>query len=713
MSTAGSRELDALRARVAELERELSHARASGRIAGARGTDAPGRDPGSAGGAALVGEEAQLQLDEGEQAAQMGNWLWELGQNSIVWSRQLFRILGRDPATDPPSTETFLDAVHPDDRERLQARLRLANETGEGAGAIAFRVRHRDGTVRECLLSSLPLVEGAGPPSRYFGAIVDLTERRRAEQELRRSERMLKEAQRIAHVGSWSYDIASRTIRWSEELYHILGVDLSVRPTFELFAGLIHPEDRHRVFGGAESASPLGIASPVECRVVRPSSGELRHVQMAAQLVTDDAGAVTGLVGTSLDITERRRLEEQLLHSQKLEAIGRLAGGVAHDFNNMLTAIFGHRELASRKVPPASAVVEHLTQIGTAAERAAALTRQLLAFARKQLIQPSVVDPNALIFGVEPLLRPLVGEDVELVVLAGSQIWPIHIDRGQFEQVLMNLAVNARDAMPGGGRLTIETANRTLGAGDDGGRMPEIEPGDYVELTVTDTGQGIDDAVQKYVFEPFFTTKEPGKGSGLGLATCHGIVKQHGGHIWFASALGQGTRFTICFPRVRGVPCEQPARATAAAVGGGETVLVVEDEAQVRELCVAALRSFGYSVLGARSGKEAIALAATYPGPIHLLVSDVVLPDARGPALAAALARARAPLPVLYTSGYTEDALLQGDLLDGVVHYVSKPYTPTQLAKAVRGLLDASAQARWAKSSGDAPPPAPTAERLQ
>ncbi|WP_437814709.1 ATP-binding protein [Sorangium sp. So ce1078] len=702
MSAAASRELDALRARVAELEQALSDA--------SRQRASAADPPGSARGPAVIGWEAQL--DEAEHAAQMGNWLWELGSNHVTWSRQLFRILGCDPATDKPSTETFLAAVHPDDRERMHAGLRLAIETGEGSGAIAFRVRRRDGTVRECLLSSLPVFEGAGPPTRFFGAVVDLTERRRAEQELRRSERMLKEAQRIAHVGSWSYDLASRTIRWSEELYHILGVDPSVRPTFELLASLIHPEDRHRVFGGAESASPLGIAGPVECRVARPSTGELRHVQMAAQLLTDDTGAITGLVGTSLDITERRRLEEQLLHSQKLEAIGRLAGGVAHDFNNMLTAIFGHRELAVRKVPPSSPVLEHLTQIGTAAERAAALTRQLLAFARKQLIQPTVVDPNALILGVEPLLRPLVGEDVELAVLPGSQVWPIHIDRGQFEQLLMNLAVNARDAMPAGGRLTIETANTTIGA-DDAERRPELEPGDYVELTVTDTGQGIEDAIRQYVFEPFFTTKEPGKGSGLGLATCHGIVKQHGGHIWFSSAAGQGTRFTIFFPRVRGAPSELPARAPSTVTGGGETVLVVEDEAQVRDLCVAALRSFGYSVLAARNGKEAVALAATHPGAIHLLVSDVVLPDARGPALAAALARARAPLPVLYASGYTEDSLLPGDLLDGSVHFLAKPYTPTQLAKAVRAVLDAFAQARRAKGSGDAPPPASTAERLQ
>ncbi len=703
MSAAASRELDSLRARVAELEQALSDAHASRQRASAA-------DPSGARGLASIGWEAQL--DEAERAAQMGNWLWELGSNHVTWSRQLFRILGYDPATDRPSPEAFLAAIHPDDRERMHAGLRLAIETGEGSGASAFRVRHRDGAVRECLLSSLPVIEGAGPPTRFFGAIVDLTERRRAEQELRRSERMLKEAQRIALVGSWSYDLESRTIRWSDELYQLLGVDPSVRPTFELFAGLIHPEDRHRVFGGAESASPLGIASPVECRVVRPSTGELRHMQMAAQLLTDDAGAITGLVGTSLDITERRRLEEQLLHSQKLEAIGRLAGGVAHDFNNMLTAIFGHRELAVRKVPTSSPVLDHLTQIGTAAERAAALTRQLLTFARKQLIQPTVVDPNALILGVEPLLRPLVGEDVELAVLPGSQIWPIHIDRGQFEQLLMNLAVNARDAMPAGGRLTIETANTTIGAGD-AERTPELDPGDYVELTVTDTGQGIEDAIRQYVFEPFFTTKEPGKGSGLGLATCHGIVKQHGGHIWFSSAAGQGTRFTICFPRVRGAPSEQPARAPSAVAGGGETVLVVEDEAQVRDLSVAALRSFGYSVLAARNGKEAVALAATHPGAIHLLVSDVVLPDARGPALAAALARARAPLPVLYASGYTEDSLFPGDLLDGSVHFLAKPYTPTQLARAVRAVLDASAQARRAKGSGDAPPPASTAERLQ
>ncbi|XYH99142.1 ATP-binding protein [Sorangium sp. So ce1128] len=707
MSTAASRELDALRARVAELERELARIRASGQPAFSPGAGAPDAGPAGAPSSAPAGWEAQL--DEAEQAAQMGNWIWELDQNRVTWSRQLFRIMDRDPAKDRPSTEAFLAAVHPDDRERMTTLLQRAIETGEGSGGSAFRVLRRDGAVRECLLSSLPIVDGAGPPSRYFGVVVDLTERRRAEQELRRSERMLNEAQRIAHVGSWSYDLASRTVRWSEQLYHILGVDPSTRPTFELFARLIHPEDRHRVFGGAESASPLGIASPVECRVVRPSTGELRHVQMAAQLLTDETGAITGLVGTSLDITERRRLEEQLLHSQKLEAIGRLAGGVAHDFNNMLTAIFGHRELAVRKVQPSSNVLEHLTQIGTAAERAAALTRQLLAFARKQLIQPTVVDPNALILGVESLLRPLVGEDVELDVLPGSQIWPIRIDRGQFEQLLMNLAVNARDAMPGGGRLTIETANTTVRP-DDAERRPEIEPGDYVELTVTDTGQGMEDAIQKYVFEPFFTTKEPGKGSGLGLATCHGIVKQHGGHIWFSSASGQGTRFTICFPRVHGAPCEQPARAHASVVGGAETVLVVEDEAQVRELCVAALRSFGYSVLAARSGKEAFALAAAYPGAIHLLVSDVVLPDARGPEVAAVLARARAALPVLYASGHTQDSLVPGDLLDGSVHFLSKPYTPTQLAQAVRAVLDAAALARRAPGSADAPA---AAERLQ
>ncbi|XXT20779.1 ATP-binding protein [Sorangium sp. So ce429] len=707
MSAAASRELDALRARVAELERELGRVRASGQPASGLGAGAPEAGPGGAPGPAPAGWEAQL--DEAEQAAQMGNWIWELEQNRVTWSRQLFRIMGCDPAKDRPSTEAFLAAVHPDDRERMTTLLQRAIETGEGSGASAFRVLRRDGAVRECLLSSLPIVDGAGPPSRYFGVVVDLTERRRAEQELRRSERMLNEAQRIAHVGSWSYDLASRTVRWSEQLYHILGVDPSKRPTFELFASLIHPEDRHRVLGGAESASPLGIASPVECRVVRPSTGELRHVQMAAQLLTDETGAIIGLVGTSLDITERRRLEEQLLHSQKLEAIGRLAGGVAHDFNNMLTAIFGHRELAARKVQASSNVLEHLTQIGTAAERAAALTRQLLAFARKQLIQPTVVDPNALILGVESLLRPLVGEDVELDVLPGSQIWPIRIDRGQFEQLLMNLAVNARDAMPGGGRLTFETANTTIRPGD-AERRPEIEPGDYVELTVTDTGQGMEDAIQQYVFEPFFTTKEPGKGSGLGLATCHGIVKQHGGHIWFSSASGQGTRFTICFPRVHGAPCEQPARAHAAVVGGTETVLVVEDEAQVRELGVASLRSFGYSVLAARSGKEAVALAAAYPGAIHLLVSDVVLPDARGPEVAAVLARARAALPVLYASGHTQDSLVPGDLLDGSVHFLSKPYTPTQLAQAVRDVLDAAALGRRAQGSADAPA---AAERLQ
>jgi two-component system, cell cycle sensor histidine kinase and response regulator CckA len=552
--------------------------------------------------------------------------------------------------------------------------------------------------------------DAAGAPARLVGVIVDLTDRRRVERELGRSERMLREAQRVAKVGSWVYDFATRSVDWSEELFRIFGVAPATQPTFALFFRLIHPEDRQRVFGGEDGLSPLGIASPVECRVVRASDGEVRHVRMASQLLTDEAGGLTGLLGTTLDITEHRRLEEQLLHSQKLEAIGRLAGGVAHDFNNMLTAIFGNTELASRKVAPEGPVRDHLTQIRAAADRAAVLTRQLLAFARQQIIQPAVVDPYALILGVESLLRPLVGEDIDLAVAPIQGIWPIRIDPGQFEQLLINLAVNARDAMPGGGRLTITTANVTVGA-EDAGRRPEIAPGDYVELVVTDTGHGMAPSIQRYVFEPFFTTKEAGKGSGLGLATCHGIVKQHGGTIWFDSVSGQGTRFNICFPRVHGSPAEASPTASSPAIGGEETVLVVEDEPQVRELCVAALRSFGYSALAARNGKEALALASAYPDVIHLLLSDVVLPDVRGPELCAAVCRFRPALPVLYASGYTEDVIVQQGVLDPRVNFLQKPYTPTQLAKAVRRVLDAAAHPRRPPGLPDSAAAAPVAER--
>ena len=365
---------------------------------------------------------------------------------------------------------------------------------------------------------------------------------------------LLKEAERAAQVGTWVWDLPTNTVSWSRQLFEILGYDPATdAASVEAFFAALHSEDRDRVREGSERSVRGLEVGPVSCRV-RHKNGAIRECLMDGVPIHYDAsGAPARLVGTVLDITERRRMEERLLQKQKLEAIGRLAGGVAHDFNNMLTAIFGNLDLAARSLPPRSPALEHLKQIRMAADRAAGLTHQLLAFARKQVIQPAILDPNALICGVAQLLRPLVGGDVRLELLPGEGVWPIRIDRGQFDQVLVNLAVNARDAMPEGGRLTIQTANVTL---DDEycRQRPGVRPGDHVELLVTDTGQGMDEAIQPYVFEPFFTTKEAGKGTGLGLATCHGIVKQHGGHIGFRSAPGRGTCFRIYLPRAATPP---------------------------------------------------------------------------------------------------------------------------------------------------------------
>jgi len=360
-----------------------------------------------------------------------------------------------------------------------------------------------------------------------------------------------EEAERAAQVGTWIWDLPTNSIFWSGQLFRVLGYDPATdAPSVQAFFAAVHPDDRERVRAASEQGVNRNAPSPVAFRV-RQRSGAIRECLMDGTPIHDAGGALVRFVGTVLDITERRRLEEQLLHSQRLEAIGRLAGGVAHDLNNMLTAIFGNLDLAVRHIPPQAAALEHLKQVRIAADRASGLAGQLLAFARKQVTQPVVLDPNALVCNLAQLIRPLVGGDVRLELLPGEGVWPIRIDRGQFDQVLINLALNARDAMPEGGRLVIQTNNVTLD--EEHCRLrPGARPGDHVELLVSDTGQGMDESIQQYIFEPFFTTKEAGKGTGLGLATCHGIVRQHGGHIGFHSALGRGTCFRIYLPRAGG-----------------------------------------------------------------------------------------------------------------------------------------------------------------
>jgi len=388
------------------------------------------------------------------------------------------------------------------------------------------------------------------------------------------------------------------------------------------------------------------------------------------------------------DISERNQLEQQLRQSQKMEAVGRLAGGIAHDFNNLLTAIFGYADLLAEDLPPGSAAQADVTEIRTAATRASALTRQLLAFSRQQVLQPVVLNLNDVVGDLQNMLQRMLGEDVELQAHFAADLGNTRADQGQIEQVLLNLVVNARDAMPTGGKLTIETGNVALDEHYAQTHRPVV-PGRYVMVAVSDTGVGIDPATQTRIFEPFFTTKEAGKGTGLGLATAYGIVKQSGGYIWVYSEVGRGATFKIYLPRVDAPTDVVAAPPELGTVAGTETVLLAEDDPLLLPLARDVLKRLGYTVLEARTPADAMAVAQAHNGIIHLLVSDVVMPGESGLQLARRLLEVRPNLRVLYISGYSDEAIVRHGLLDPGTTFLQKPFSPAALARKVRELLDA------------------------
>jgi two-component system cell cycle sensor histidine kinase/response regulator CckA len=418
--------------------------------------------------------------------------------------------------------------------------------------------------------------------------------------------------------------------------------------------------------------------------VNRRKDGTLFTEEATISPVRDATGATTSYVAVKRDVTANLALEAQYLQAQKMEAVGCLAGGVAHDFNNILSVIMSYAEFLSGEVSgPAHADVE---EIRTAAARAAGLTRQLLAFSRQLVLEPRVLDLNQTIAPLEKMIRRLLGADVKLTTLPESGLWNVKADPGKIEQILMNLAVNARDAMPQGGQLTIQTRNVELD--DDYARAHDVPAGSYVMVAVTDTGVGMDAEIKARLFEPFFTTKERGKGTGLGLATVFGIVKQTGGHIWVYSEPGEGATFKVYFPRVVGAAQVRPSeRPLQEAVRGSETILLVEDDDQVRTVAGGILRRNGYVVLDASNGGEALLVCEQHGAKIDLLLTDVVMPRMSGRQLAQRLAALRPLMKVLFMSGYTDDAILQHGVLDSGVAYLEKPLTPTSLARKVREVL--------------------------
>jgi len=414
------------------------------------------------------------------------------------------------------------------------------------------------------------------------------------------------------------------------------------------------------------------------------------HTSIVAKFpLRNTEGEVYAICGIATDITERKSLEAQLRQSQKMEAIGRLAGGIAHDFNNMLTVINGFSELMLLSLPGEAPQRDSLEQIRDAGERAATLTRHLLAFSRQQVLQPRVLDLNAEVANMDTMLKRMIAEDIDLLTILSPGSTPVKADPGQIQQILMNLVVNARDAMPDGGRLTIETADVVLDT-DYARRHVGVSPGRYVMLAVSDNGCGMDKQTQARIFEPFFTTKEEGKGTGLGLSTVYGIVKQSGGNIWVYSEPGRGTTFRIYLPRIEGVAeAIEPGKAQEPLPTGSETILLAEDDAGVRKLAKTILQTHGYTVLEAAQGEDALRLSGQHEGLIHLMVTDMVMPEMSGRELAERLKPLRPNMKVLLMSGYTDKAMLHHGELDPGMAFLQKPFTPQTLARKVREVLDA------------------------
>jgi signal transduction histidine kinase/CheY-like chemotaxis protein len=527
----------------------------------------------------------------------------------------------------------------------------------------------------------------------------EVRERVRTEESLRENRALVRIAGQTARLGGWRVSVDGQELVWSDEVCEIHEVPAGASPSIAEAVAFYAPEWRETIRDAVGHCSRKGTPFDVEAEIVTAKGARL-WVRAIGHPLRNTEGVITHVHGAVQDITSRKlaearhaKLEEQFRQAQKMETIGSLAGGVAHDFNNLMSVVLSYSELLAEDMKEEDPMRADLQEIRAAGLRAVDLTRQLLAFSRQQVLAPKVIDLTGIVLGMERMLRRLLGEDIDLTVSCAPDLGKVLVDPGQMDQVIMNLAVNARDAMPRGGMITIETGEVSLDE-QYAAEHVGVTAGPHVMLAVSDTGTGMDKATQDRMFEPFFTTKEKGKGTGLGLATVFGIVRQSGGTIWVYSELGKGTTFKVYFPiasrtSVDDAPAAHVERRT---VHGMETILLVEDEERVRVLARTILRRYGYNVLEAQSGGDAFLLCEQYTATIHLLLTDVVMPRMGGRQLAERLAPIRPTMKVLYMSGYTDDAVVRHGILDSTIAFVQKPITPDALARKVREVLDAPAR---------------------
>ena len=541
-----------------------------------------------------------------------------------------------------------------------------------------------------------PLRDAQGTVVAALGIVDDCTLDTTAAAAIGDSEQRLNEAQRLGRVGSWSWDIVRGAFHSSAEFHRILGALPDEMPHLADFERFVHGDDCAKVREHFEKQLAGGTPfTTCEFRL-SPNDGHTRWVIVRAEMRYDHDDRPAFVWGTVQDVTERHELEEQLRRAQRMETLGQLAAGVAHDFNNLLTVICVEAELVQQGLVASDALHAEVNEIQKAATRAASLTRQLLAFSRRQILRPRVIDLNELVSETSTMLRRLIGEDIELVSELAPDLPLIVADPGQLQQVLLNLAVNARDAMSSGGVLRVSTSSAVIGERD-----PLLAAGSYSVLTVADTGHGIDAGVKHRIFDPFFTTKPPGKGTGLGLSTVIGIVEQTGGKIFVSSEAGRGAMFTIYLPCAENATLAELGSAVPAARNVNRTrpqatLLLVEDERALRNIAQRTLEAAGYTVLAAEDGFGAIAASETFNGAIDLLVADLVLPGLNGCEIAARLALRRPEMQVLYVSGYTDEDIGRRDLLERGVPLLEKPFSATMLVEAVGELVKPQLRQRTA-----------------
>ncbi|MEW6658939.1 MAG: PAS domain S-box protein [Thermodesulfobacteriota bacterium] len=566
------------------------------------------------------------------------------------------------------------DLVLADDLPQAKNNF-LEGMKATGAYEKEYRIRKRTGEIIWIQVHGQIFLDRAGRIDYVNGVVFDVTDRKNLEEERNRLFNMSLDMLCVAGFDGFFKQLNpawSKNLGWPE-------TELLSRPWLDF----VHPEDRIASAAANDRLKTGQTVIQFENRY-QCLDGSYRWISWNSFPLLEEKL----IFGVARDITEKRYMEEQLLKAQKMEAVGRLAGGVAHDFNNLLTAITGYSEMMMMDLRPGDPSHLYAEEITKAVNRGAALTNQLLAFSRKQILQPRVVNLNDVVHDMDKMLRRLIGEDIDIATVIDQELGLVKADPGQIEQIIMNLAVNARDALPRGGKLTIETANVYLDQDYAQGRE-DVTPGPHVMLAVSDNGTGMDKDTLSHIFEPFFTTKESGKGTGLGLATVYGIVKQSGGNIWVYSEPGQGTTFKVYLPRVEdSLETIKPKAAPVTSLEGKETILLVEDDVGLRELISTALRKYGFTVLEAAQGDEALLLCEREKSSIHLMLTDVVMPQISGSALAEQLKLLHPEMQVLFMSGYTEDAIIHHGVLNSDVNFIPKPFRILALVQKVREVLD-------------------------